>query len=168
MCQVNPPIGLPMHTLSSVPALPLFTLGCCTCTQMLRLIELEKNVVEGGGAIGVAALLQGLLPELKVPHARGALFKSRVRGESSIRTLPTVNHAWSHAVCGIGHFPRRHTGLFGGCMLASQGGGVTWAAVPYCCLPTCPSRSRRACVRASASLCHCVEETSTRRCLGEC
>ena len=33
---------------------------------MLRLIELEKNVVEGGGAVGVAALLQGLLPELKV------------------------------------------------------------------------------------------------------
>lgn len=32
---------------------------------MLRLLELEKNVVEGGGATGVAALLQGLLPELK-------------------------------------------------------------------------------------------------------
>lgn len=32
---------------------------------MLRLLELEKCVVEGGGAIGVAALLQGLLPELK-------------------------------------------------------------------------------------------------------
>ena len=30
--------------------------------QMLRLIELEKSVVEGGGAVGVAALLQeGLL-----------------------------------------------------------------------------------------------------------
>jgi threonine dehydratase len=35
--------------------------------QMLRLIELEKSVVEGGGAVGVAALLQeGLLPELRV------------------------------------------------------------------------------------------------------
>jgi threonine dehydratase len=33
---------------------------------MLRLIELEKCVVEGGGAIGVAALLQNLVPELKV------------------------------------------------------------------------------------------------------
>eukprot|EP01138_Halocafeteria_seosinensis_P015092 gb/GECG01015405.1/.p1 GENE.gb/GECG01015405.1/~~gb/GECG01015405.1/.p1 ORF type:complete len:507 (+),score=53.62 gb/GECG01015405.1/:1-1521(+) len=31
---------------------------------MLRLLELEKNVVEGGGATGLAALLQGLLPEL--------------------------------------------------------------------------------------------------------
>jgi len=28
------------------------------------LIEVEKAVVEGAGAIGLAALLQGLLPEL--------------------------------------------------------------------------------------------------------
>jgi threonine dehydratase len=33
---------------------------------MLRLIELEKTVVEGGGATGLAALLQNELPELKV------------------------------------------------------------------------------------------------------
>jgi len=32
---------------------------------ILRLIELEKAVVEGAGAIGVAAVLAGLLPELK-------------------------------------------------------------------------------------------------------
>merc|ERR1712227_408860 len=32
---------------------------------ILRLIELEKAVVEGGGAIGLAALLAGMLPELK-------------------------------------------------------------------------------------------------------
>lgn len=32
---------------------------------MLRLIEMEKCVVEGGGAVGLAAMLQGLLPELK-------------------------------------------------------------------------------------------------------
>lgn len=32
---------------------------------MLRLIEMEKCVVEGGGATGLAAMLQGLLPELK-------------------------------------------------------------------------------------------------------
>lgn len=32
---------------------------------MLRLIEMEKAVVEGGGAAGLAALLQGLLPELE-------------------------------------------------------------------------------------------------------
>ena len=31
---------------------------------MLRLVEMEKSVVEGGGAIGLAALLQGALPEL--------------------------------------------------------------------------------------------------------
>jgi threonine dehydratase len=32
---------------------------------ILRLIELEKAVVEGAGAVGFAAILQGLLPELK-------------------------------------------------------------------------------------------------------
>ena len=32
---------------------------------MLRLLEMEKAVVEGGGATGLAAMLQGLLPELK-------------------------------------------------------------------------------------------------------
>jgi threonine dehydratase len=32
---------------------------------MLRLLELEKAVVEGGGATGLAAMLQGLLPELE-------------------------------------------------------------------------------------------------------
>lgn len=31
---------------------------------ILRLIEVEKAVVEGAGAVGLAALLQGLLPEL--------------------------------------------------------------------------------------------------------
>ncbi len=31
---------------------------------ILRLIEMEKAVVEGAGVIGFAALLQGLLPEL--------------------------------------------------------------------------------------------------------
>ncbi|XP_071748628.1 L-threonine ammonia-lyase isoform X2 [Lepeophtheirus salmonis] len=33
--------------------------------SILRLVELEKSVVEGGGASGVAAILAGLLPELK-------------------------------------------------------------------------------------------------------
>ncbi len=33
--------------------------------SILRLVEMEKAVVEGGGAVGVAALLAGLLPELK-------------------------------------------------------------------------------------------------------
>jgi threonine dehydratase len=32
---------------------------------MLRLMEMEKAVVEGGGATGLAAMLQGLLPELE-------------------------------------------------------------------------------------------------------
>ncbi len=36
---------------------------------MLRLIEMEKSVVEGGGATGLAALMQGLLPELQVRHS---------------------------------------------------------------------------------------------------
>jgi hypothetical protein len=31
---------------------------------MLRLVEMEKAVVEGGGAVGLAAMLQGALPEL--------------------------------------------------------------------------------------------------------
>jgi threonine dehydratase len=33
--------------------------------SILRLLELEKAVVEGAGATGLAAVLQGLLPELK-------------------------------------------------------------------------------------------------------
>ena len=32
---------------------------------ILRLIELEKAVVEGAGATGLAAVMAGLLPELK-------------------------------------------------------------------------------------------------------
>ena len=32
---------------------------------ILRLVEIEKAVVEGSGAIGIAAMLEGLLPELK-------------------------------------------------------------------------------------------------------
>lgn len=32
--------------------------------SILRLVEMEKAVVEGGGATGVAAVLAGLLPEL--------------------------------------------------------------------------------------------------------
>jgi threonine dehydratase len=32
---------------------------------ILRLIEHEKAVVEGAGAVGLAAILAGLLPELK-------------------------------------------------------------------------------------------------------
>ena len=32
---------------------------------ILRLVEMEKAVVEGAGAVGLAAVLQGLLPELK-------------------------------------------------------------------------------------------------------
>ena len=32
---------------------------------VLRLIEVEKAVVEGAGASGLAAILAGLLPELK-------------------------------------------------------------------------------------------------------
>ena len=32
--------------------------------SILRLVEMEKAVVEGGGASGVAAVLAGLLPEL--------------------------------------------------------------------------------------------------------
>ena len=31
----------------------------------LRLIEVEKSVVEGAGATGLAALIQGLCPELE-------------------------------------------------------------------------------------------------------
>ena len=32
---------------------------------ILRLIEQEKAVVEGAGATGLAAIIQGLVPELK-------------------------------------------------------------------------------------------------------
>ena len=32
--------------------------------SILRLVEIEKAVVEGSGVVGLAALLDGLLPEL--------------------------------------------------------------------------------------------------------
>ena len=32
---------------------------------ILRLIEVEKSVIEGAGAVGLAAVIEGLLPELK-------------------------------------------------------------------------------------------------------
>lgn len=32
---------------------------------ILRLVELEKAIVEGAGATGLAAILEGLLPELE-------------------------------------------------------------------------------------------------------
>lgn len=32
---------------------------------ILRLLEMEKSVVEGAGAVGLAALISGKLPELK-------------------------------------------------------------------------------------------------------
>ena len=32
---------------------------------ILRLVEMEKAVVEGAGAAGLAALIEGLLPELR-------------------------------------------------------------------------------------------------------
>ena len=32
---------------------------------ILRLVELEKAVVEGAGATGLAAILEGLVPELQ-------------------------------------------------------------------------------------------------------
>ena len=34
-------------------------------TAILRLIEVEKVVIEGGGAAGLAAIVQGLVPELE-------------------------------------------------------------------------------------------------------
>ena len=43
--------------------------GCCSeefiALAILRLVETEKSVVEGAGATGLAAILAGLLPELK-------------------------------------------------------------------------------------------------------
>lgn len=33
--------------------------------SILRLVELEKAVVEGAGAVGLAAVIENLLPELK-------------------------------------------------------------------------------------------------------
>ncbi|KAL6735653.1 hypothetical protein Aduo_006071 [Ancylostoma duodenale] len=36
-----------------------------TALSILRLIEMEKAVVEGGGAVGLAAMITGKLPELK-------------------------------------------------------------------------------------------------------
>ncbi len=35
------------------------------CRAILKLMEAEKAVIEGAGATGVAAMIAGLLPELK-------------------------------------------------------------------------------------------------------
>ena len=34
-------------------------------TAILRLVEVEKVIIEGGGAAGLAAIVQGLVPELE-------------------------------------------------------------------------------------------------------
>merc|ERR1712080_698194 len=79
--------GTPIHTLtkpSLADGLTVPTVGCNAlatgaplidkvvavseawiAVAILRLVELEKAVVEGAGATGLAALLAGLLPELK-------------------------------------------------------------------------------------------------------
>lgn len=46
---------------------------------VLRLLEMEKYVVEGGGATGLAAILPGgplNIPELKGAHGRGGCVRS--------------------------------------------------------------------------------------------
>ena len=34
-------------------------------TAVLRLVEVDKVVIEGGGAVGLAAICQGICPELE-------------------------------------------------------------------------------------------------------
>lgn len=45
-----------------------FEIVCCSeediARAILRLVEVEKAVVEGAGAVGLAALMAGKLPEL--------------------------------------------------------------------------------------------------------
>ncbi|KAI6219708.1 Threonine ammonia-lyase [Aphelenchoides besseyi] len=58
---------------------------------ILRLLEMEKSVVEGGGAVGLAALLSGKLPQLKgkrvVNILTGGNIDSTVLGRTIARGL---------------------------------------------------------------------------------
>merc|ERR1719334_1518447 len=47
--------------------------------SMLRLIEVEKSVVEGAGATGLAALIQGLCPELQGKKSGGCSLRWKYR-----------------------------------------------------------------------------------------
>ncbi|KHJ82614.1 hypothetical protein OESDEN_17692, partial [Oesophagostomum dentatum] len=64
-------LAVPMvggNSLATLEGLVDKTVVVCeesTALAILRLIEMEKAVVEGGGAVGVAALISDKLPELK-------------------------------------------------------------------------------------------------------
>lgn len=59
--------------------------------SILRLLEVEKAVVEGGGAVGLAAILEGKVPELKgkkvVSILSGGNIDTTVLGRSIERGL---------------------------------------------------------------------------------
>lgn len=75
MTQLNDPLTLESHAseglpLSHVNTCALPSLFCYFSEEhialaILRLIEMEKAVVEGAGAIGLAAILANQVPELK-------------------------------------------------------------------------------------------------------
>jgi len=64
-------------------------------TAILRLIEVEKVVIEGGGAVGLAAIVQGLVPELLgknvVVALGGGNIDTAVLGRSLERGLAADN-----------------------------------------------------------------------------
>ncbi|KAK6739053.1 hypothetical protein RB195_020872 [Necator americanus] len=57
--------GNALATLDGIVDKSLVVCEETTALSILRLIEMEKAVVEGGGAVGVAALISGQLPELR-------------------------------------------------------------------------------------------------------
>ena len=53
---------------------------------ILRLVEMEKAVVEGAGATGIAAILAGLLPELEgKKYVYDQICRAKSRVKSRIR-----------------------------------------------------------------------------------
>ena len=60
---ISPPLAATLAEHYGVRLFPLYL--SAGFFAILRLIELEKAVVEGAGATGLAAVMAGLLPELR-------------------------------------------------------------------------------------------------------
>jgi hypothetical protein len=109
-----------VHTTSSRLLLPLHSF----LRQMLRLIELEKNVVEGGGATGVAALLEDLLPELKVAAAL-----------TPPSPLPATSHPFNYSLGVVRFYPCPFLGTPRQPFLTLGSVRFPRGSLGVCCLP---------------------------------
>ena len=58
---------------------------------ILRCLEMEKAIVEGGGASGVAAVLAGLCPELKGKKYTNEFFREIIFTKNFVKLISRKN-----------------------------------------------------------------------------